>query len=110
MIKTRVLGDNIKSFMDEKNISIKEIGRQTGLSEDDVLRTIEARKILPSRILVKIAEILETDPMKLFEENKDEKHYSMVDCMNDFSDRENEDKILNIMDAYCNLRDTLPME
>ena len=110
MVKTRVLGDNIKSFMDEKNIGAKEIGRQTGLSEDDVLRAIEGRKILSTRVLIKIAEILETDPMKLFEENKDEKHYSMVDCMNDFSDRENEDKILNIMDAYCNLRDTLLME
>lgn len=103
----RALGDNVKRLMDQQKVSPRILAENVGLSESDVLRFLESRKAITTEALMKIAKYLRMDPEALFVEDTDAKHYAMVDCMNEFDHRENEDKILDILDAYCNLQDSL---
>ena len=109
MRRDRILADNISRAMFQKNIRVKELSSHTGLSDDDVLRFLEARKILSLKTIKKIAEYLDMDLYSLFND-RFHLHYLNIHSLDEFSDPNNEDKILDIMDSYCNLRDSLLMK
>ena len=107
MVRERALGDNILFLMRKNNISISDMAEKIGVSTDDLKRVITSRRTLPSSVLRKIAEILNVDPISLFELDESRSCYSFVDCMEGFSKQESVDKILDIIDAYCNVKESL---
>ena len=107
MIKERAMGDNILFLMQENGTSLSDMAEKIGISSDDLKRLTESRKTVPISVLKSIADFFGVDPIGLFELDNSRKHYCGLECMEGFSRPDSADKILDIIDTYCNIKDSL---
>lgn len=102
----RKLGVNIRTRMLEANISLDSFAKRLGYSMKDVWRVIEGKVVIPPVELDKIANFLETTKKELLSQEPDSL-VADLQYMKEFSDPDNLDKILDLMDEYVELREVL---
>ncbi len=102
----RKLGVNIRTCMLESNISLDSFAEHMGYSMKDVWNVIEGKVIIPPVELDKIASFLKTTKRELIHCESD----SLVpdlQYMKEFSNPDNLDRILDLMDEYVELREVV---
>lgn len=102
----RKLGVNISTCMLEANISLDSFAKHLGYSIKDVWNIIEGKVIISPAELDKIASILNTTKSDLINHESD----SLVpdlQYMKEFSNPDNLDRILDLMDEYVELREVV---
>ena len=100
----RKLGVNIRTCMLEANISLDNFAEHLGYSIKDVWNIIEGTVIIPPVVLEKIASFLGTTKSELINRESD----SLVpdlQYMKEFSNLDNLNRILDLMDEYVELRE-----
>ena len=102
----RKLGVNIRTCMQEANISLDSFAKHLGYSIKDVWNVIEGKVIIPPVELDKIAGLLKTTKNELIN-RKSDTLVPDLQYMKEFSNPDNLDKILNLMDEYVELREAM---
>lgn len=102
----RKLGVNISTCIREADISLDSFAKHLGYSMKDVWNVIEGKVIIPPAELDKMASILKTTKSELINHESD----SLVpelQYMKGFSNPDNLDRILDLMDEYVELREVV---
>ena len=102
----RKLGVNIMTSMQTSKVDLDSFAEQLGYSVKDVWNIIEGKVVIPPSDLERIASLLGTTKKDLIDRESD----SLIpdlQYMKEFSDPENLDKILDLMDEYVELREAI---
>ncbi|MGD9678706.1 MAG: helix-turn-helix domain-containing protein [Vulcanibacillus sp.] len=109
MESARVIGNNILLLLNERNITKEAFADASGYSLSDVQKLCDARLFMTNEDVKDIAkyfnvtdEYLRTDLGLCAYKGEDFLH-----CMGRFKRPENKDKILDIFDMYCDLKEAL---
>lgn len=102
----RKLGVNIRTYMLEASISLDSFAKHLGYSIKDVWNVIEGKVIIPPVELEKIAGLLETTKSELINRESDTLVPDLP-YMKEFSNPDNLDRILDLMDEYVELREVV---
>ena len=102
----RKLGVNIRTCMLEANISLDSFAKHLGYSIKDVWNVIEGKVIIPPVELDKIASLFETTKSELINRESDTL-VPDLQYMKEFSNPDNLDRILDLMDEYVELREVM---
>lgn len=102
----RRLGANIRTFMLEANISPDSFAERLGYSVKDVWNIIEGKIIVPPVELDRISDLLGIAKESLFSSQTDNL-VPDLQYMKGFSNSENLDKVLDLMDEYVELREVM---
>ena len=97
----RKLGVNIRALL-EANISLDSFAEHLGYSIKDVWNIIEGKIIVPPIELERISKLLGTTKEDLLN-NKTDSLVPDLQYMKEFSNLDNLDKILDLMDEYVEL-------
>ncbi|MBQ0065755.1 MAG: hypothetical protein KBT48_08305 [Firmicutes bacterium] len=100
----RKLGVNISVFLQKANISPEIFASKLGYSVKDAWRIIEGKVIVPPIELDRITNILGTTKADLMTYEADYK-VPELQYMKEFSNPDNLDKILDLMDEYVECRE-----
>lgn len=100
----RKLGVNISVFLQKANISPEIFASKLGYSVKDAWRIIEGKVIVPPIELDRITNILGTTKTDLMTYEADYK-VPELQYMKEFSNPDNLDKILDLMDEYVECRE-----
>lgn len=107
MNRARRMGYNIRLLMQEKNMNVTALAAKVGTSDRTINRILDARMITPPNILEGILEALEASQSQILEERNIQVYNQFVECMTEFDNPDNRENILEIIDAYCDLREIL---
>ena len=102
----RKLGVNISTRMLEADISLDSFAKHLGYSMKDVWNVIEGKVIIPPVELDKMSSLLKATKSELMNHEPD----SLVpelQYMKEFSNPDNLDRILDLMDEYVELREVV---
>mgnify|MGYP005784598049 CR=1 FL=1 len=102
----RKIGANIRTRMAETNISLDNFVKHLGYSTKDAWNVLEGRVMIPPVKLKKIADFLETTKNELINRELDTL-IPDLQYMKEFSNPNNLDRILDLMDAYVELREVM---
>ncbi len=103
----RVIGTNIWASMERQDINREQLAEDLGYSFRDVCRLIEGRLLLAPDELQHVAEQLHTTPAELLSCENRERMTPAFHYMQKFSDMENLDKVLDLLDEYVELKESL---
>lgn len=102
----RKLGVNIRTCMMEANITPESFAKCFGYSTKDAWNIIEGKVIIPPVELDKIAKFFETTKSELI--NRESAGLiPELQYMKEFSNPDNLDMILDLMDEYVELREVV---
>ena len=102
----RKLGANIRMCMQEAGISLDGFAGNLGYSMKDVWNVIEGKVIIPPVELEKIANLFGITKNELLNRESDSP-IPDLQYRKEFSNPDNLDRILDLMDEYVELRDVL---
>lgn len=102
----RKLGANISACMLEADISPESLARYLEYSIRDMWNVIEGKVIVPPFELEKIAGFLGTSKEELISREADNL-VPNLQYMKEFTDADNLDRILDLMDEYVELREVI---
>lgn len=105
MDRSRMLGRNIQLDMEKNDISEVEFASNLGFSIAELKKILEGKMLLAKSDLENIAQYLRETYDELVRERTKEEYESIFDCMGSFSNEESEDKILNLIDMYIELKE-----
>jgi len=100
-----MLGRNIQLDMEKKAICEKDFAQKLGYSLSELKKLLEGKLLLAKNDLENIALQLGESYDELVRERSKEEYEAIFDCMGYFSDEENEDKILDLIDMYIELKE-----
>jgi hypothetical protein len=101
----RLLGNNIKCMADKNKLDAEELAGVCGLTLSDIHRVFEGRLVLTPIQISNIASTLGCTINQLLD--RPEGFVSYGECMGEFKNPDNEDKILNIIDDYIDLKESV---
>jgi hypothetical protein len=104
----RVIGYNIKEIAEKNNINIKTIADSCGLSINDIQRVMDGRLVLTPQQFITIAKTIGCDSNVLF--ILPDGFVAYGECVGNFRDHDNEEKILNIIDDYIDIVESITNE
>ena len=105
MDRSRMLGRNIQLDMETKGISEVDFASKMGYSIPELKKLLEGKMLVAKQDLERIANCLEETYEDLVRMRTKEEYEAIFDCMGSFSDEENEDKVLNLIDMYIELKE-----
>ena len=102
----RVLGNMVQKLAQEESVTAEELGKMIGCTASQVEQLFKGRLFLAFDQLSAVANRFRTSLESLMD--GDRKYYceTFVDCMGEFSQNENREIILDIIDDYLDLRST----
>lgn len=105
----RILGNNCKMLLNEKGISKEEFAEQLGYSYFDVEKLCDGRLYTTEEDIRDIATFFEVTTEELCMEQDGDRYKGVgfMHCMGQFKKKENREKILDILDMYCDLKEVL---
>lgn len=104
---TRIYGRNIELAIKRKYSNIEGFLKDANMIERDVNRLFEGRLLLNYAKLKEISQLTETPISEFLEMDKD---YTFVEPYGEFTNSENEHKILDLIDDYIDLVDILSIQ
>ncbi|AKN33781.1 hypothetical protein Ccar_24325 [Clostridium carboxidivorans P7] len=109
MENARVLGNNITLLLNQKGISKEAFAKALGYSCFDVQKLCDARLLTTEEDIKDIADYFNVTTDELFTYRDDNAYTGegFMHCMGKFNQPENREKILDIFDMYCNIKEAL---
>ena len=101
----RLLGYNIETMAKNNDVDTCAIANACNLSTNDVQRVFEGRLVLTPTQVNAIANIFSCSIDQLLVKPSNFESYG--ECMGEFKNPKNEDKILNIIDDYIDLKESI---
>lgn len=105
MDRSRMLGRNIQLDMEKLGIPEMEFASRLGYSLSELRRLFEGKVLMARHDLEKIAMQLNETYEELIRVRTKDEYEAIFDCMGCFSDDENEDRILDLIDTYIELKE-----
>lgn len=102
----RKLGANIFTLMQNSGISREDFARKMNYTYRDVCRVIEGKLMLPPIEISRVAEVLGTTKKDLLHHEVDG-FVPELQYMKEFSNTENLDLILDLLDEYVELKESM---
>lgn len=102
----RRLGVNIFTLMQKSGISREELAEKMNFTYRDMCRVLEGRLLLTPVQAARVVELLGTT-MEYLLHCESDKFGPELQYMKEFSDRENLDKILDLLDEYVDLKEAM---
>ena len=102
----RRIGNNIYTSMKDNKISSEILAERMEYSIKDVWSIIEGKVMLPPSELEKIAGVLNTTKERLIDDQSD-RLVPNLEFMHDFSNPDNLDKGIDLMDEYVEIYETV---
>ena len=102
----RKLGANIFTLMQNSGISREDFAQKINYTYRDLCRVIEGKLMLPPVEITRIAEALGTTKKELLQYEADG-FVPELQYMKEFSNAENLDLILDLMDEYVELKEAM---
>ena len=97
---SRIVGKNIELAANKKYADIEDFRKDIGFSKRDFDRLFTGRVLVHYQKFKQIAELVEVPVVELLNTDKD---YTFVHAYGEFSNKENEHKILDLIDDYIDL-------
>ncbi|MCM1182459.1 MAG: helix-turn-helix domain-containing protein [Roseburia sp.] len=107
MNNARVIGNNIRLELKKKSMELSEFADKTGFSVADVHKLIEGRLFLPPAQLNEIADVLHITRERLLAYRGQEEYNLSVENFREFRNEENQELVLDLIDMYADLAETL---
>ncbi len=102
----RKLGVNIFTLMQNSGISREDLAEKLNYTYRDMCRILEGKLMLPPVEIRRIAEVFGKTKKELFSYEAD-KFVPELQYMKAFSNADNLDKILDLLDDYVELREVM---
>ena len=102
----RKIGVNIFTLMRNAGISREELAEKLNYSYRDMCRILEGKLMLPPAEIRKIAEFFGITKQELLHYNAD-KFVPELQYMKEFSDTNNLDMVLDLLDEYVDLKEAM---
>ena len=102
----RKIGVNIFTLMQNAGISREDLAEKLNYSYRDMCRILEGKLMLPPAEVRKIAEFFGKTKQELLHYEAD-RFVPELQYMNEFSDTNNLDKILDLLDEYVDLKEAM---
>lgn len=103
----RMTGNFIMSLAENNNVSSEELSERLSCSVQQVEDLYAGRYILPFWKMESLSELFGVSVSQLLDGDPDGYNANAVHCMKDFSDSDNREKILDIIDDYLDIREAL---
>ena len=107
MQEARMIGYRVQKQAESQKISFAELSSVIGCSEAQFKSFIKGRAFVSFKQLSLLAQHLKVDVATLLSGDEEDYNRSVVHCMNDFSNDQNREKILDIIDEYMDLVDSI---
>ena len=107
MQEARMLGYRVAKYAKSKNVSHAELSLIIGCTEARFAAFASGRAFLSFVQLSLIAERLEVDVGTLLSGEEEDYHQFMESCTGKFTDNQNREMILDIIDEYIDLLDAI---
>ena len=106
---TRIIGNNCKLHLNKRSISKETLAEALGYSSDDVERLCDGRLFTTEQDVSDIAEYFGITEQELLTNQGADAYVGegFLHCMGKFKKPENEEKILDIFDMYCDIKEVL---
>ena len=102
----RKIGANVYAFMQKSNLTPEIIAERMSYSVKDVWNVIEGKVMIPPAEIERIAELLGVKKEELITYNA-EQLVPNLEFMNEFTNPDNLDKVLDLMDEYVEIREAI---
>ena len=109
MKTARMIGNYAEHRVEDLCLSPQYVGEALQLSDREIMAFYKGRLLLTFEQLSTLAHILNTSVQELIEGNEQEYNSSVVHCMNEFDNESNREIILDIIDDYLDIWDSLPL-
>ena len=103
----RMMGLYVENTANAKNITIEEMSSATNCSRDYFKSFLSGRAVLSFNQLKVLSQLLEVSVGQILAGNQKDYDDSIVHCFNDFDDTDNREMILDIIDDYFDLKESL---
>ena len=110
MTHTRELGFAIRQRTDGHPEWEQQIQKMLHITPQELQKLYAGRMFLTGSDLREVALICDVKPRELIQVNQEEYDKNVVRYMTDFQNRENREKILDLIDAYIDVREALEAE
>lgn len=107
MKKARMLGNFVKCLADKKGLSVSELGRILGFSEERVNAFFKGRVLISFEQVKALANAFNVSIEELFVGDENCYNSTVVHCMNAFDNPDNREVILDIIDDYVDILDAV---
>ena len=107
MRKLRMLGNYVGYLAEQNGISDEELCGALGCGPTDLLSFLKGRRLVSFDRLAAVSAVLGTPVARLLEGDAGHYEESVVHCVGRFSDAENREMSLDIIDDYLDLLDAL---
>ena len=107
MNNSRIIGNNVKLELIAHSMELSELGEKIGFSLSDVKKLVEGRLFIPPFQLTKIADALGITKNRLIEDRGMEEYSSLIHNFRDFKNESNQELVLDLIDMYADLAETL---
>ena len=107
MRDVRVLGNKIRGLAKENGVDENKIADCIKISQHDVNMGMVGRKIFSYPQLEKIAQCLNVPMSLLLDSDNTEKYTYPIDFMNEFSNEDNLETVLDIIYDYLDVLDSI---
>ena len=107
MQEARMIGYRVDKYARERNIAYEELSSIIECNEISFKSFIKGRAFVSFNQLSLLAKHLGVDIMSLLAGDEDGYNKAVVHCMNEFADNNNREKILDIIDDYMDVLDSL---
>ncbi len=109
MRQERTIGNNCRLLLQKSGVSEEVFARELGYSNLDVKKLLDGRIFTTDRDIQDIANYFHVSANDILIDQGNEKYEGsgFMHCMGNFTDDANKDKILDIFDMYCDLKEML---
>lgn len=107
MRQARMIGYRVQKYAELKKVSTSELGKAIGCSEPRINSFLKGRSFVSFDQLSTLARTLGVEISSLLTGSEEDYNKSVVHCMNEFSNTDNREKILDIIDEYLDVIDSL---
>lgn len=109
MRQERLIGNNCRHLMCTQAITEDAFARALGYSPLDVKKLMDGRLFINDQDLKGIADYFKVDVEYMLSDHGKAAYSGpgFMRCMDDFSNDENKEKVLDIFDMYCDLKEML---
>lgn len=107
MQHARMIGYRVQKYADAKQVQTHELGTLIDCSDNQMKSFYKGRAFVSFDQLVILANHLGVSVSDFLAGSEDDYNRSVVHCMNGFEDPANREKILDIIDAYLDICDSI---
>ena len=109
MKTARMIGNFAEHRIADLGISQEEVNNTLQLSEPEVMAFYKGRLLLTYDQLTELSNLLKVPVQDIIKGDEQEYSVSVVHCMNDFDHESNREFILDIIDDYLDIWDSIPL-